>query len=122
MEGLEVSCICTADVGSTCMSMETKVHMAPITQETVFHAPEKGSEQRQIKETNESSDREESGCHNHASTCKHGGICQHHRMRSQCKDCGGRSICHHYRVGRSCKVCRTDADEDGRVSVSEVEA
>ena len=42
------------------------------------------------------------------STCKECGgsqICEHGRRRSQCKECGGGSICEHGRVRRQCKEC-----------------
>ncbi|EKX31631.1 hypothetical protein GUITHDRAFT_166852 [Guillardia theta CCMP2712] len=32
-------------------------------------------------------------------------ICEHGRVRSQCKECGGRSICEHGRVRSRCKEC-----------------
>ena len=31
--------------------------------------------------------------------------CQHGRMRSQCKECGGGSICQHGRMRSQCKEC-----------------
>jgi hypothetical protein len=31
--------------------------------------------------------------------------CEHHRIRSQCKECGGSSICEHGRVRSQCKEC-----------------
>ena len=43
--------------------------------------------------------------------CEHGrqrnggGVCQHGRRRSTCKECGGASICQHGRVRRQCKDC-----------------
>jgi len=43
------------------------------------------------------------------STCKEcggGSLCEHGRQRSQCKKCGGGSICEHGRVRSRCKECR----------------
>ena len=31
--------------------------------------------------------------------------CEHGRVRSQCKECGGASICEHGRVRSTCKEC-----------------
>ena len=31
--------------------------------------------------------------------------CEHHRIRSVCKECGGASICEHGRVRSKCKEC-----------------
>ena len=42
------------------------------------------------------------------SQCKECGgasICEHSRVRSQCKDCGGASICQHDRIRSQCKEC-----------------
>ena len=39
------------------------------------------------------------------------GICQHNRIRSQCKECGGVSICQHNRIRSKCKTCIADKDE-----------
>ena len=32
-------------------------------------------------------------------------LCEHHRVRSRCKDCGGSGICEHKRVRSTCKDC-----------------
>ena len=32
-------------------------------------------------------------------------LCEHHRVRSRCKDCGGSSICEHRRQRSKCKDC-----------------
>ena len=37
--------------------------------------------------------------------CGGSGICEHKRVRSTCKDCGGSSLCEHQRRRRSCKDC-----------------
>eukprot|EP00292_Cryptomonas_paramecium_P024136 CAMPEP_0113665812 /NCGR_PEP_ID=MMETSP0038_2-20120614/2510_1 /TAXON_ID=2898 /ORGANISM="Cryptomonas paramecium" /LENGTH=152 /DNA_ID=CAMNT_0000581201 /DNA_START=308 /DNA_END=763 /DNA_ORIENTATION=+ /assembly_acc=CAM_ASM_000170 len=34
-----------------------------------------------------------------------GGICEHRRQRSQCKECGGGGICEHGKVRSRCKDC-----------------
>ena len=34
-----------------------------------------------------------------------GSLCEHGRVRSQCKDCGGSSICEHGRQRSRCKEC-----------------
>ena len=42
------------------------------------------------------------------STCKECGgseICEHSRRRSQCKDCGGSEVCEHGRIRYRCKDC-----------------
>jgi hypothetical protein len=42
------------------------------------------------------------------STCKECGgsqICEHNRIKSQCKECGGGSICEHNRMKSQCKDC-----------------
>ena len=44
-------------------------------------------------------------------TPRAGGICPHHRQRSQCKECGGAGICPHQRRRSQCKECREEADE-----------
>jgi hypothetical protein len=54
--------------------------------------------------------REKNKCeHNRIkSTCKDCGgasICEHNRIKSQCKDCGGASICEHNRIKSKCKEC-----------------
>ena len=33
-------------------------------------------------------------------------FCQHNRIRSYCKDCGGASICAHRRQRSKCKDCK----------------
>jgi hypothetical protein len=60
---------------------------------------------------------EDDWCEERGRICQHGrvrssckdcggsGICQHGRQRSYCKDCGGSSICQHGRVRSSCKDC-----------------
>jgi len=37
--------------------------------------------------------------------CGGGAICEHNRIRSQCKDCGGSAICEHNRIKSRCKDC-----------------
>ena len=32
-------------------------------------------------------------------------LCEHNRIRTQCKDCGGPGICVHRRIKRQCKEC-----------------
>ena len=39
------------------------------------------------------------------STQARGGICEHQRRRSRCKDCGGPAICEHQRQRSGCKDC-----------------
>ena len=34
-----------------------------------------------------------------------GGICEHGRRRSYCKECGGKNFCEHGRERRRCKEC-----------------
>ena len=34
-------------------------------------------------------------------------FCPHHRVKAQCKDCGGREVCVHNRCYYRCKFCRT---------------
>merc|ERR1719253_2530135 len=41
-----------------------------------------------------------------AATKKEGKRCQHNRIRSQCKDCGGGSICQHKRIRSQYKECK----------------
>ena len=43
--------------------------------------------------------------------CGGGGICQHNRIRSQCRDCGGGSICEHNRIRSRCKTCKAEKDD-----------
>ena len=38
-------------------------------------------------------------------TASGGGLCEHQRIRSRCKDCGGASICEHQRQRSRCKEC-----------------
>ena len=33
--------------------------------------------------------------------------CEHHRIRSQCKECGGSSICEHGKRKYTCKECKS---------------
>ena len=37
--------------------------------------------------------------------CNGSNICQHSRIRSQCKDCNGSNICQHSRIRSRCKEC-----------------
>jgi hypothetical protein len=37
--------------------------------------------------------------------CGGGSICEHNRRRSKCKDCGGTNICQHNRQMSTCKDC-----------------
>ena len=37
--------------------------------------------------------------------CGGGSICEHNRIKSTCKDCGGSSICEHNRIKSQCKDC-----------------
>ena len=43
--------------------------------------------------------------------CGGGSICQHNRQRYQCKECGGEGICQHGRQRSMCKTCKADKDE-----------
>jgi hypothetical protein len=42
-------------------------------------------------------------------------ICEHGRVRSKCKECGGGSICEHGRVRSRCKECRAARDAEAPV-------
>jgi hypothetical protein len=42
--------------------------------------------------------------------CGGAGICQHQRRRSRCKECGGASICQHHLQRSKCKECQDEAD------------
>ena len=42
---------------------------------------------------------------------RRGGICQHARRRSECKECGGGSISQHNRIRSSCITCKADKDD-----------
>ena len=48
------------------------------------------------------------------------GICQHNRIRSQCKECGGGSICQHNRIRSKCKTCIADKDESMPADLEEL--
>ena len=43
--------------------------------------------------------------------CGGGSICQHARRRSECKECGGGGICQHARRRSRCKTCKADKDD-----------
>ena len=51
------------------------------------------------------------------STCKEcggSGICQHGREKASCKECGGRRICQHGRQRSGCKECGGSMCQHGR--------
>ena len=57
------------------------------------------------------------------SQCKECGgasICQHARRRSECKECGGGSICQHNRIRSKCKTCIADKDESMPLGLEEL--
>ena len=50
-------------------------------------------------------------------------LCQHGRIRSQCKECGGSSICEHGRARCRCKECGgASICEHGRIYCDEYES
>jgi len=44
-----------------------------------------------------------------------GGFCEHQRWRSTCKDCGGSAFCEHQRIRRTCKECGGSAICEQRI-------
>ena len=49
-----------------------------------------------------------------------GPFCEHRRIRSRCKDCGGGSICEHQRIRSTCRECRAAADESMPAGLEEL--